>query len=247
VQDVLVRLDRDLGELFEQLDAKVGRGNYVVAFSADHGVAPIPEQAERDGLGGGRLAPSEITAKVDELVSGWLGESKYVAGMVDSDLSFSPGVYQRLKNGPGMLDVIVHEIESMPGVARVFRAEQLYPMPEIADPILRAAALSYVPGRSGDLIIVQKPYWIFSEPVPKGATGGGTTHGSPYGYDQRVPVIFYGWGVRPGMYLDAATPADIAPTLAYLCRITLAQPDGHVLAAAIAAPAVTRKAAGAEQ
>ncbi len=63
--------------------------------------------------------------------------------------------------------------------------------------------------------------------------GYGTTHGTPYYYDQRVPVLLMGWGIRPGQYFREVTPADIAPTLAVLCGITLAGRDGHMLAEAV--------------
>ena len=45
VQDVLLRLDRSIGELLDHLDAKVGKGRYVVALTGDHGVAPLPSAA----------------------------------------------------------------------------------------------------------------------------------------------------------------------------------------------------------
>jgi predicted AlkP superfamily pyrophosphatase or phosphodiesterase len=53
IQDVLVRLDQDLGDLFANLDKKVGRGNYVVALSADHGVVPVPEDMQKTGVDAG--------------------------------------------------------------------------------------------------------------------------------------------------------------------------------------------------
>jgi hypothetical protein len=94
------------------------------------------------------------------------------------------------------------------------------------DPILRASRLSYVPGRSADFILVPKPYWMI-----RGSTG--TSHGTPYEYDRRVPVVFYGAGIAPGRYLVPASPADIAPTFAALTRITLARTDGRVLTQAL--------------
>ena len=239
VQDVLVRLDRDLGELFAHLDAKVGRGKYLVAFSADHGVAPIPEQAQRDGLGGGRVSAADIRRQVNLITSESIGDANAVAAMTDQDLSFTPAAYEKLRKKPEALAAIVRTIAAIPGVARVFRPEELHPLPQTADAMLRAASLSYVPGRSGDLIVALKPYWIFGN-----ANGAGTTHGSANLYDQRVPLIFYGAGIHPGIFLNNSSPADIAPTLAYLCGITLARVDGHLLTDAVApnsaAPAPAR-------
>ena len=90
-----------------------------------------------------------------------------------------------------------------------------------SDAQLRAAALSYVPGRSGDLVISPKAGWMFA--------GNGTTHGSATPDDQRVPILLYGFGIKPGKYDGAATPADIAPTLAYLAGVTLPNADGGPL------------------
>ena len=90
---------------------------------------------------------------------------------------------------------------------------------------MRAAAASYEPTRSGDLLVVPRPYWILSSDA--------TTHGSANRYDQHVPLLLMGSGIRPGQYLTRASPADIAPTLALLAGVTLARPDGRVLAEAL--------------
>ena len=70
-----------------------------------------------------------------------------------------------------------------------------------------------------------KPYWIIDS--------AGTTHGTPYAYDQRVPVVLMGAGIQPGTYLTPASPVDVAPTLAWLTGITLARTDGRVLTDAL--------------
>jgi predicted AlkP superfamily pyrophosphatase or phosphodiesterase len=227
VQDILVNLDRDLGELFAHLDAKVGRGNYVVAFSADHGVAPIPEQAQRDGLGGGRISTAAIRRQINQMTAESIGDANAVGALGEADISFTPAAYEKLRKKPEALDAIIRAVEATPGILRVFRPEELRPLPQTPDPILRAASLSYFPGHSGDLIFALKPYWISS-------ANDGTTHGTSNSYDQRVPLIFFGSGIHPGIFLNSASPADIAPTLAYLCGITLARVDGHLLPDAVA-------------
>ena len=77
--------------------------------------------------------------------------------------------------------------------------------------------------------------------TPTGKTRSyGTGHGTPYNYDQHVPILLMGWGIQPGEYYGEATPADIAPTLASLCGITLASRDGHVLENALSRRTSTR-------
>jgi hypothetical protein len=155
--------------------------------------------------------------------------------MAGNDFYFAPGVYDKLAANPAAMQAVISAILAVPGVSQVFRSEELREQPAADDPIRRAAALSYFPGRSGDLIVVPKAYWFFAEEPATQAT----THGTAYGYDARVPVLLMGRAIRPGQYLTPATPADIAPTLAFLCGITLARSDGRVLAEALAVPAAS--------
>ena len=75
------------------------------------------------------------------------------------------------------------------------------------------------------MTVALRPYWMLQ------ATG--TTHGSAYGYDTRVPLFLMGPRIAPGEYLQPASPADIAPTLAYLSGITLPRAQGRVLGEAV--------------
>jgi predicted AlkP superfamily pyrophosphatase or phosphodiesterase len=225
VQDTLARLDRTIGDLLTALDAKVGRGNYVVALSADHGVSPIPEQMAKLHFDAGRIDGLALTTKVTQVLAARLGTGKMLEKITNPYVYLAPGVYDKLKAKPDAMQAVIDAITTTPGIARVLTREQLEKGVETDDAIIRAARLSYYAPRSGELLIVPKPYW-------QGGTGG-ATHGTPYLYDQRVPVLLFGAGVKPGKYWQAASPADIAPTLAALCGITMSRSDGHVLAEAI--------------
>lgn len=225
VQDTFAHLDRTLGTLLGKLDTLVGRGQWVAALTADHGVTPIPEQLVAQGKDAGRISSSTVRNVVEQRLRAALGDGRYVALAASNDLYFEWGVYERIQGSPAVLASVIEAITSVPGVQKVFRSEDVRGAASSPDPLLRAAALSYVPGRSGDLIIVTKPGWIFS------ATG--TTHGSASPDDQRVPIIFLGRGIKPGRYYQSATPADIAPTLARLCGITLSRVEGRALTVAL--------------
>jgi hypothetical protein len=97
-----------------------------------------------------------------------------------------------------------------------------------SDRVRRAAALSYNKDRSGDLIMIPKENWLQSSAA--------TTHGTHHPYDQSVPVIVYGPGVKAGVYTATATPADVAPTLAALARVPFTTADGRVLDEALQTP-----------
>ena len=93
------------------------------------------------------------------------------------------------------MDAVFAAIRGVRGVAEVFRVDQLGELAE-KNPLARAALLSEFPGRGGDLFVIPKPNWFFDRRDKAGSWGGGTTHGTPYAYDQRVPIILMGAGIR---------------------------------------------------
>lgn len=241
VQDVLVRLDATIGALLDHLDQAVGRDQYVVALTADHGVARIPEQAVAEGADSGRILSASVVERVERAVAQALGPGKYVARMEYTSFYFQPGVYEKLAARPEALKTVIETIASVPGVARVLRGEELGDR-HSADPLVRAATLSHFPGRSGELVIVPKQGWYAMNPPQPFRPSDATTHGTLYPYDQRVPVILAGPGIRRGRYDQPITPADIAPTLGALTGVKLPDADGRALGAALAASAATRPA-----
>src|SRR3984893_9151713 len=234
IQDILVRLDKDLADLFAHLDKKVGRGNYVVALSSDHGVVPVPEDMQTTGADAGVLHLAELQDKMEKALEPFNLAKPAIARISGSDVYFAPDVYEKLKHDDKAMRAVTEAALAQPGVAEVFRAEQLQNRPATQSPTRRAMADSYFPGRSGDLFIVPKPYWLMDGTPGAKTRSYGTGHGAPYNYDQHVPVLLLGFGIKHGEYFDEITPADIVPTLASLCGITLASRDGHILGRALA-------------
>ena len=224
VQDALVRLDINVGKLLDHLDKTVGRDNYVVALSADHGVADFPELVE----GAGRQSTAALRATIETTLKPLLGgEGPFIAASSGGEIYFKPGIYDRLKGNADAVRAVVRALSDLPGVMRVLHSDEVSTAAARSskDKVIRAVALSYFPGRSGDLVIVPKENWLLSTT--------GTTHGSLHPYDQRVPVLLYGAGIKPGTRSDAATPADLAVTIASIVGVRLPSPDGRVLTAAL--------------
>jgi len=220
VQDIYAHLDKTLGALFDQLDAMVGKDQWVAGLSADHGVTPIPEQLIAAGRDAGRINGGAMIDAIEQVLKPALGNRRHLTVLNTNDIYFEPGVYDKMLKSRQLLTAVVSAIAAQPGISRVFRSEELRGAAGSKDVLLRAAALSYFPGRSGDLVFATKPGWMISSV--------GTTHGSANADDQRVPVMFLGRGVKPGRYQDAATPADLTPTLAALSGLTM-KAEGHPL------------------
>lgn len=226
VQDVLARLDRSLGRLLTALDASVGPEHYVLALTGDHGVSDVPDQLLQMGLDAGRVDLNAVYTVVETLLTRRWGPGSYVATLAYTDLYFKPGVFDRLRGDRGAMRAVLDAVASVPGVARVVRADELASGKIKDDAVTRAMRFSYRAERSGDLLFVPRRNWI--------SAGTPATHGTYYDYDERVPVILSGQGIVRGQYDAPISPADIAPTFASLVGVTLPNPEGHVLTQVLA-------------
>jgi hypothetical protein len=114
---------------------------------------------------------------------------------------------------------IQNQLLAEPGVDRVFQLTELNTIP-LNSTVRNMLNNGYHPRRSGDLQIILKSNYIDAY----GKTG--TTHGLWNPYDSHIPLLWYGWGIRPGRVLRETYMTDIAPTLASLLRIQM--PSGSI-------------------
>jgi arylsulfatase A-like enzyme len=95
VQDLLARLDLTIGELLNHLDASVGAENYVLGFSADHGVGDIPEDVK-----GGRYTSAITAGAVEKALEPLLGAGKHVAYSAYTDIYLAGQALRRIRKTP---------------------------------------------------------------------------------------------------------------------------------------------------
>lgn len=237
VQDVLVRLDASLGTLLAALDRRVGRGGYVAVLTSDHGVTPIPETITRKGVDAGRVAATEVISRIQRTLEAALGPGRHVARLTSGHIYLAPGVADRLRSRPDAWRAVQESLNDLPGVDGMIDAAAAQTSTSDGHPnhgVRRAAALGHDPTRGGDLLIMLRPYWFFR-------AEDATSHGSLSEHDARVPLLLMGPGIRAGHYFQPVTPADIAPTLAFLAGITMTARDGRVLHEALVPPGRTAK------
>lgn len=206
--DGMLALDADLGRLFDHLDASVGRDRWVAVLSADHGSAPPAEK---------RFALDDVTAAADAALVA-LGDPAGAA--YDSPTIWLPEV---VRADPAARSTaakaVAARVSAIDGVtAYAWREPDGLP----ADfPYADALKLAFDDERSGDV------YVLYDKGVVPGAKTGvstGTSHGTPYDYDQLVPFLAVGPGVAHG---TGATPIDtrrIAATTAALVGLAMPAP-----------------------
>ncbi len=236
VADLTLRTDRALASLLAYLDSRLG-SEYVLALTADHGVAPIPEYVARLRLGGRRIPPTTVRQAIEEALSARFGEGPWIESKALPLLSSGFVYLDREAIARKHLDIA--EVEriaaeaalKIPGIARAYTRTHLLVGHPHGEAIGRRVAASFHPLRSPDVTLVSEPFAFIS------GSRTGTTHGSPYSYDAHVPLILFGRWIAPGIYRHACTPADLAPTLAALLRIEFpAGATGRILQEALRPP-----------
>ena len=223
VHDMCIQTDRVFGRLFHALDADVGAGNYIVVFTSDHGVAPLPEELTKRGIPAGRFSAAELAKTIESALSEKYGPGKWIVGNAE----LSPYLnHDLLREKHASIaeaeETAADAVRKLPFIFRVYTADELEHHNQPGDPIGLLMERGYYRGRAADLFIVQKPYWL--------ASTQGTSHGTPFSYDTHVPMIFFGRGIRAGRHDENARTADIAPTLAALLGVNTPNGSvGHVL------------------
>ena len=225
LMDSVLRVDQDIAKLLDFVDAHVGLANTLIAFTADHGVAPIPEHAAALGLGGARIQANDLFTTIGKALSARYPHDDYLLRfkegnttrewLINSNLYFNYDALRRDNvNVDEFSQAVCAAALTVPGIARCFtRIQLMRGAISITDPIERRALHGFYPARSGDAVLVTDPFKYLADTIT-------ATHGTPYSYDTHVPMIIMGPGINAGRYLEAASPTDIAPTLAALLRIT---------------------------
>jgi predicted AlkP superfamily pyrophosphatase or phosphodiesterase len=219
-EDGYLRLDKDLGGLFDFLDMKVGKDQYTVFLSADHGVAQVPEFMQENKLPGGRVFLSTITNNLNKS----LKEKYNLDAIIVSDENYQlhlnhPRLDSAKVNKTELIEWIVARLSKEPGIARCFSLKDLNNVPLPAG-VREMINNGYYPRRNGDIQFILLPQYI------EGYSETGTTHGLWNPYDSHIPLLWYGWGIKTGKTNRETYMTDIAPTIAALLHIQM--PGGSV-------------------
>jgi predicted AlkP superfamily pyrophosphatase or phosphodiesterase len=225
VRDISRRTDALLGKLLDFINARIGQGNTLVVFTADHGVAPVPKVNNARKMPGGWLSAAEYSGKVGAQLAHKFGQGDWFRYDAYGQLYLNYATAAKNNADIAVVRKFAAEVaRALPHVARVFTRDDLLRMGTAVDSVGRAVQLGFYGPRSADIVLLPEPYYMFSSPP-------GTTHQTPYSYDNHVPLIFFGIGIRPGMHYESVTINDVAPTLAAILGVeTPSGAAGKILA-----------------
>ena len=217
IEDTYIRLDKEIEQLLNTLDAKVGKENYTVFLTADHGAVNVPAYLESVKIPAGYFDGAAFEAYLKDLVvedyklSAWIKNISNQQIFLDREKIIGYGLdLEKVQQG------IVNQIINYPNVYKAYTATSMSNT-QYTKGIENLLQNGYNQKRSGDVLFVLDPAVIQYSKT-------GSTHGSPLNYDTHVPLIFYGNGITKGNTTAYTTIPDIAPTISALLGITF--PNG---------------------
>ncbi|MEP7229951.1 MAG: alkaline phosphatase PafA [Ginsengibacter sp.] len=219
-EDNYLRLDKELGDLLNFLDMRIGKDQYTVFLSADHGVAHIPAFAKDHNIPAGAINFSAIMDKMEAGLKEKFGQDNLIIDIDNYQVSLNTILINSSQLKTADLKAwIINYLSKQTGIDRVIDMED-FDKVALNSKVKERFANGYNPSRSGQLQLILQPQWI------EGFASGGTTHGVWNPYDSHIPLLWYGWGIKAGKTNKETYMTDIAPTLAALLHIQM--PSGTV-------------------
>ena len=212
--DHLLQLDRKFQSFFHDLDAKVGKDNYLVVLTADHGFMPSPEYSAAQGQPSGRMNPSQSVGRINAGLEKRFGEGRWAMGLSAASLLLDKSLMAQKKVDP---QAVIEEARTLlladPAIATAYTRRELESGSRAGAPFFEASRKAWHPDLSGDIQFTLKPNWMF-------ASIAASTHGSPHPYDTHVPLLMYGpkW-VKAGRIDTPVEMVDLAPTLSKMLGV----------------------------
>jgi predicted AlkP superfamily pyrophosphatase or phosphodiesterase len=220
VEDTYLRLDLDLASFFSELDSKLGKGQYLIFLTADHGAANAVGYSQENRIPADFFVSREMLTNLDQLIQQKFGISKAIRSAENYQINFDlEKISLANADFEGIKKLVVDFFKKEPGVSYAVDLEKIRDAP-IPEPIRTMMVNGYNFKRSGQVQVVFQPGWLESY------ARTGTTHGAWNPYDTHIPLVFMGWDIQPGASASRVYMTDIASTLATLLHIQT--PNGNI-------------------
>ncbi|WP_405296029.1 alkaline phosphatase PafA [Algibacter sp. Ld11] len=212
IEDTYLRLDQDLERFFKGLDAEVGKGNYTVFLTADHGAINVPAYMRSKKIPAGYLNNKAMRTKLEAFMKATFSADDLIENISNNQIFLNREKLKTLNlELEDVQDAIVNEIINYTNVYKAYTATTMGKAAFTVG-IEKLLQNGYNQKRSGDVLVIQDPAYI-----SYGKTG--STHGSGLNYDTHVPLLFFGKGIKHGKTVRRTEITDIAPTISALLDI----------------------------
>jgi predicted AlkP superfamily pyrophosphatase or phosphodiesterase len=221
IEDTYLRLDRDIADFLRYLDEHVGKDNYTLFLTADHAASYNPMYYTDQKGNGGYLFTRQIQRNLNKVLSSAFGSDKLVRSLLNYQVHLNYPLIDSLNlDLKKVKEIIIEQLHKEDGIAYAIDMEGSQNM-FIPAPIREKVINGYHRKNSGAIQIIAEPQWYSGTP-----RSTGTTHGVWSSYDSHIPLIFMGWGIKPGVSNKEVHIVDIAPTIASLLHVM--EPNGNI-------------------
>ncbi|AUS04695.1 alkaline phosphatase PafA [Pseudotamlana carrageenivorans] len=227
IEDTYIRLDQDLERFFNVLDKEVGKGEYVVFLTADHGAVDVPAYLHAHNIPSGYLDNKARKKQFNAFLVAKYGTADVVENISNEQIFLNKEKLKTLNlNAIEVQNAIVEEQMTYPHISKAYTREAIVSR-DFTEGIEALIQKGFNQKRSGDVVLVSDPAYI-----SYGKTG--STHGSGLNYDTHVPLLFFGKGINHGETTERTNITDIAPTISAMLGISfpnasIGKPLGYVL------------------
>lgn len=217
VEDLYLRLDKELASFLSFLDDETGEGNYLIFLTADHGAAHNAAFLKDNKIPAGILSEYQLKKDLNKLLLKKYGTDSLVRAVMNYQVVLNERLIENKKIDREILkQSIILSCRQYAGMASVLDIENLYksPVPNFLKELIQNG---YFPSRCGPIALIYEPAWYSDGPK-------GTTHGTWNPYDTHIPLLWYGWNIPAGASDEKNNVTNIAATLAALLHIQM--PNG---------------------
>jgi len=215
IEDTYLRLDKDLADLFKTLDAKVGKGQWLLFLTADHGAANSVGFMDEHKLPAEYFGIGPLVDSLNRILDQKFKSGNLVRSISNDRVNFDVNkIYSSSLDFDQIKNVTVDFLQRQPGIMAAVDISRVGESP-IPEPIKSMISNGYYFKRSGSVQIIQNSGNL------DGFYRTGTSHSKWNPYDTHIPLIFYGWRIKPGSLNRTVHMSDIAPTVAALLHIQM--------------------------
>jgi predicted AlkP superfamily pyrophosphatase or phosphodiesterase len=218
IQDTYLRLDQDLKRLFEALDTKVGKGEYTVFLTADHGAVHVPAYLQSVKIPADYVNSNYEKQMFNNFMFNNYKSTELIENVSNNQIFLNHAKLKELNlNLSEVQNAIVHEIIKYKSIDKAY-SSSVFLTTSFTTGIEELLQNGFNQKRSGDVVYVDNPATISYSRT-------GSTHGSGFNYDTHIPLLFYGKGINKGSTYQKTKIVDIAPTISALLGISF--PNGN--------------------